>query len=293
MHSLLDRVDDDRRSHPATPANRALTTYLGDQIDQILVGVTGLRNGDDPIHDTRVAIRRLRSTFRVFAPVFDETALGSLESDLQWFAGLLGQVRDCQVQRRRLLAAVDELPVALAIGPLKAHIVRDLSMLENPARQQVSDAMETGRYRSLISTLQTWRINGPPLDGDVRDKTLHTRARRAGRKADRRLADAAALDGPDAANQLHRARKAAKRARYAAELLIPIAARKHREVKHYKRIQSTLGDHQGCVVAQRMLREMGVSAGTTQGENGFTYGLLHEREAQSARRCRKVVRKLA
>ncbi|MGH3558666.1 MAG: CHAD domain-containing protein [Mycobacterium sp.] len=50
---------------------------------------------------------------------------------------------------------------------------------------------------------------------------------------------------------LHPARKAAKRARYAAELSKPVggANETRRMIKHYKRIQSVLGDHQEPVVA--------------------------------------------
>jgi CHAD domain-containing protein len=48
-----------------------------------------------------------------------------------------------------------------------------------------------------------------------------------------------------------RQRKAAKRARYAAELLPPVGGAKHtkRTKKHYKGIQSVLGDNQDTVVA--------------------------------------------
>ena len=58
-------------------------------------------------------------------------------------------------------------------------------------------------------------------------------------------------------------------------------------MKHYKRIQSVLGDLQDTVVARTMLRQMGAAAGTTPDENGFTFGLLYAREEQLARQCRK------
>jgi CHAD domain-containing protein len=90
---------------------------------------------------------------------------------------------------------------------------------------------------------------------------------------------------------LHRARKAAKRARYAAELCEPADKRAKRIIKHYKRIQSLLGDHQDTVVASEALRKMGAAAGTTPGENGFTYGMLYAREQQIARQCREEARR--
>ncbi len=63
----------------------------------------------DPIHDTRVAIRRLRSTMRVFGKLLDRSATGHVDDELKWFAGLLGEVRDCQVQRRRFQEALDAI----------------------------------------------------------------------------------------------------------------------------------------------------------------------------------------
>ena len=44
----------------------ALTDYLNEQVDQVILGDIALRRGQDPIHDTRVAIRRIRNVMRVF-----------------------------------------------------------------------------------------------------------------------------------------------------------------------------------------------------------------------------------
>ena len=130
-----------------------------------------------------------------------------------------------------------------------------------------------------------------PISCTPSAKKLHKRASRAEGKADSRLA-AAVESGDDA--MLHRARKAAKRARYAAELRRPIdksAAVKKAE-KHYKRIQRVLGEHQDSVVASDVLRRFALTAGTTPGENGFTYGLLYAREQQIADDVRDQARDL-
>src|SRR5882757_2429693 len=111
----------------SSPARRAVTEYLTAQIDRIDAGDTGLRTGSDPIHDTRVAIRRLRSTLRVFAKLFDRAAATELESELKWFAAALGDVRDCQVQRKRFGAALDRLPDELVLGPVRSDIRNTLS----------------------------------------------------------------------------------------------------------------------------------------------------------------------
>jgi CHAD domain-containing protein len=266
-------------------ASRALTDYLNAQIDEIQTGDAELRHGggEDPVHDTRVAIRRLRSTLRVFAKLLDRPKVGDADGELKWFAALLGDVRDCEVQERRFTEALDRMPDELILGPVRSRIRSDLQAIELPARTRLSEAMDSGRYRALLTVLHGWR-DEPPVAQWISAAALRKRAVRAERKADRRLA--AALESGDNA-MLHRARKAAKRARYAAELRKPLDKRAKRTVKHYKRIQSLLGHHQDTVVATETLRQMALAAGTTMGENGFTYGMLYGREQQLARQCRQ------
>lgn len=271
---------------------RTLVDYLNTQIDRTAAGDIALRHGegDDTIHDTRVAIRRLRSTLRVFAKALDTSEIEGMESELKLFAGLLGDVRDCQVQRARFDRVLDGMPDELILGPVRSRIGSHFSAIELPAREDVSETMESERYQSMMTGLRRWRAE-PPVAGAVATGTLRQRARRAQRKADRRLA--AALESEDAA-MLHRARKAAKRARYAAELCDSLGNRKRakRTIKRYKRIQSTLGDHQDSVVAAAALRAMGLAAGTTVGENGFTFGMMYAREQHIARQCRRDARRL-
>src|SRR5215208_7782919 len=105
--SKLARVSRAAQPAPAggTVVGRAVASYLKEQIATIFDGDLGLRRGSDPVHDTRVAMRRLRSTLRVFGKLLDRPATGHVDGELKWFAGLLGEVRDCQVQRRRFQAA--------------------------------------------------------------------------------------------------------------------------------------------------------------------------------------------
>jgi CHAD domain-containing protein len=285
---LAHAVPAEPAPNSAAPASRALTDYLNAQLDRIVAGDIGLRRGQDPIHDTRVAIRRLRSTLRVFRKVLDQSAIGDLDSELKWFAASLGDVRDCQVQQRRFGDALDGMAEELVLGPVRTRIRHDLHAIELPARTGLTEAMESERYLAIMTVLRRWRAT-PPIDQDIAMGTLKKRARRAQHKADRRLAEALET-GDDV--WLHRARKAAKRARYAAELCKPVDKNAKRTVKHYKNIQSLLGDHQDTVVACEALQRMAVAAGTTVGENGFTYGMLYAREQQIARQCRQGARRL-
>jgi len=260
---------------------------MTEQIDDIFDGDLGLRRGGDPIHDTRVAIRRLRSTLRVFGKLLD-SSVRHVEDELNWYAGLLGEVRDCQVQRRRFRDALAELSPELVLGPVANRINTGLQSDQLRARTAVSEAMNSQRYLDLLATLQQWRTV-PPLAEPPSLKAVTKRARRAERKADRRLAEAIEA-GDDAL--LHRARKAAKRARYAAELRQPLDKHTKETAKHYKQFQRVLGDHQDGVVASATLIRLARAAGTTTGENGFTYGLLYEREQRAAEAARRRAQEL-
>ena len=83
--------------------------------------------------------------------------------------------------------------------------------------------------------------------------------------------------------QWHEARKASKRLRYAAEAASPVLGKPaKRLVKLVKHVQELLGDHQDAVVARPVLREIGIQA-HLDGENGFTYGLLHQMQTEAGR----------
>jgi CHAD domain-containing protein len=82
---------------------------------------------------------------------------------------------------------------------------------------------------------------------------------------------------------MHRARKAAKRWRYTAELAEgELGKRARKDRKKAKRHQQRLGARQDSVIAADFLLRAGRLAGTTTGENGFTFGLLYQRERDAA-----------
>jgi CHAD domain-containing protein len=281
---------EDRPAH-AGKAEEVLGRYMSAQTEQIFACDVGLRRGQDPIHVTRVAIRRLRSTLRVFGKLLERSAIEGVEEELRWFGGLIGAVRDCQVQRRRFTTALNELPAELVLGPVASRIDTELQSVERPARDRVSDAMDSPRYLDILKTLRRWSTQ-PPIAAPVSAEALYKQVRRAKRKADSRLAAGIAA-GDDAL--LHRARKAAKRARYAAELVEPLnkGKRVRNTIKHYEEIQTLLGELQDTVVARNTLLRLATKAGTTPGENGFTYGLLYANELRHGEAARREVRHLA
>jgi inorganic triphosphatase YgiF len=59
-----------------------LTGYLDTQVQAIVGGDVWLRRGLDPVHATRVGIRRFRSTLRVFKKVLNPAARTRLDAEL-------------------------------------------------------------------------------------------------------------------------------------------------------------------------------------------------------------------
>src|SRR2546426_7971337 len=58
----------------------------------------GARAGEvEPVHQLRVATRRLRATLRLFAPVLPAVAVRRTSEDLRWLGRTIGAVRDPDV----------------------------------------------------------------------------------------------------------------------------------------------------------------------------------------------------
>lgn len=264
----------------------AVDTYLREQIAAVFAGDLALRSGDDAIHATRVALRRLRSTLRTGVDLLDSDQIAGADTELRWFAGLLGEVRDRQVLRARFAKVLAELPGELKLGPVAARIEDELLTEQKEHQAIVGEAMSTDRYRQLLALLAGWNETPPVVSGEAGAKRVRMVASGAARKADKRLATA--LESGNAGD-LHTARKAAKRARYAGELATPVLSKKHggQQVKRYKKIQTVLGEHQDATVAAEALWHLGARAGVRDGENGFTYGVLYQRELDAASAARE------
>jgi len=305
---LLAAVSDQLRRAGATPSpypsklaralspddsagGEPLSDYLRTQYERLIAQDVALRRGDGDVHKARVANRRLRSTLRTFRPLFQPGSTQPLEDELRRHAGQLGEVRDREVLRGYLDGAVRELPAELILGPVRARIGQQLQGDAVRARAEIDTAIRSESYLAFLDKVERF-VRQPPLRADPAPKQLRKRAGRAARRTMRRL-DRAVRSGEGAAADLalHRARKAAKRARYAAELIRPVAGKRaKKQARRFQALQDVLGEHQDSVVTAQVLHEFGARAGSTAGENGFTYGLLFCRERQRAARTREQAR---
>jgi CHAD domain-containing protein len=262
----------------------ALRSYLTEQARALVAGDIALRQGEHVVHPTRVGVRRVRSVLRVFALLLTPDAVG-FDPELSWYQNLLGDVRDRQVQRAHFREVLADLPPESVLGPVPARIDNSLAAEEAAATEQLMAALDTDRYRALLDTVAGWAWQPPfAADAELDMASVRALSKAARRKAAKRLRAAVASEDTEL---LHRARKAAKRARYATEILASAAdgrrgERAQRRVERYKDLQDVLGAHQDAVVSQELLRRLGAATASQADENGFTFGLLYERETAAA-----------
>ena len=216
---------------------RRVVAYLREQVALVVEGEARLDPAApdaEAVHDLRVAVRRVRSLLRVF-PGLAGSAPPGLEVALGGWASALGGVRDADV--------VGAL-VAEVSRPLAARLEPRLAQARRQAIAELAYDARSPRHAALVTAVADLPETA------VLPRHARRDARRAESVARRRLG--AAGDDPV---RLHRARKAAKRARYACEA---VGARGR--AGRWKAVQERLGRHHDCIVAAAALAELPRSA---------------------------------
>nr|WP_042192383.1 CYTH and CHAD domain-containing protein [Kibdelosporangium sp. MJ126-NF4]CTQ94950.1 Adenylate cyclase (EC 4.6.1.1) [Kibdelosporangium sp. MJ126-NF4] len=268
------------RVEPGRTAGMVVLAYVTAQVEKIkYYDILVRQDVDDSVHQLRVAIRRLRSALRVYRKVLPS---GELDVELQWLGRQLSPARDLEVQSERLTELVSQLPAELVVGPVQARLTRHFGPEQANARKGVLRTLRSKRYLRLLDELATLVGTEPST-------------KKAGRKAKKELPKH--IDRAEAKvgarldiGEIHRARKAAKRLRYGLEVAVPaLGEPADKARKRAKAFTKQAGEYQDSVVAQPLLRTLGLQAHAA-GENGFTFGLLHARQEANAEQARRALR---
>ncbi|ACY95865.1 CHAD domain containing protein [Thermomonospora curvata DSM 43183] len=297
---------------PAGSAGAAVIGYLAKQVDAVISYDPKARLAEfDAVHKMRVAVRRIRSALRSYAPLLDPVRIAPLEPELRWLAEVLGEVRDLEVLRMRF---TDRLERPYGLHPAASQSwLEALSKREKSAYRRMNTTLTQPRYFALLDALDAL-VADPPLSERAFRPAVAELPRlvtRQWRRLTRKYEAIATAKDPEEAR--HDARKAAKRARYAAELaaaalreLKPQAADGARPAKgkgkkrkasrraaaeparspaelaeiaaqtaaHAKRLQEVLGGYQDGVIAMQHLRAAAAERSTTPAE-AFVLGVLY------------------
>jgi CHAD domain-containing protein len=188
--------------------------------------------------------------------------------------------------RARITAAIASLPDELIIGPIAKHIDEQLADEQRANRAVVLKTLTEPRYAALLGEIVRWRDDPPFARAAGRPaSTLTDTLGRLEKTLNKRLRAATSTSGTD--EDMHRARKTGKRARYAAEAAAeavgdPIG-------RAAAKLQDLLGEYQDSVVAQHLLRRLAADA-WNRGEDAFTYGVLVANERQIVEQIKRRAR---
>ncbi|MEU8382488.1 CYTH and CHAD domain-containing protein [Streptosporangium sp. NPDC048865] len=261
-------------------AGEVVVGYLTAQAGALLAQDPRVRRAEeDAVHQMRVAARRLRSALKSFKTVVEGTE--NLQEELKWLGTVLGEARDLEVVRERFARRLDDLDDALIVGPVRARLSSDLLDDEHEALDRIRDTLGGERYFALLDALDD--LTGTPVLTKAAKKpadTLDSVAAKSWRRVTRTYDTAQAIENESEREiAMHDVRKAAKRARYTAEVL---GMKKLATLA--EDVQEVLGTHMDGVVAQERLAAEAAGA-RLAGEDTFTYGVLTGVERAGAARA--------
>ena len=231
----------------------------------------------EALHQSRVAMRRLRSAFTLFKSAIEDVEYQYLREELRWFTAQLGDARNLDVYLERDLPEADREAL---------HIRRD------QAYDQVIAAMNSQRFRMLVIELIGWTAFGPWRRGKKARKPVEGYA---SQRLDRLWSSIAHIGHHIAdldEHTRHRLRIQVKKMRYAIEFLRGLFPETRAEDKRFaaavEELQESLGKLNDLATAKTLTTVPGRDddwlIGGTEEE-----GRIHLREAERAFRDLEAV----
>ncbi len=242
----------------------------------LIANQRGMLESSEPeyLHQTRVALRRLRSVFATFKALCPAGELASLIEETRWLARMLGPARDWDVFNDETLPPI---MVRYAGHAGIAAMARSAARLRMAANRRARRAVASVRGQGLLRALDDWLNAGArfealdrapasskqglapvlPSDGapaSSNDGPAADFAREVLGAALKRVAKRGRHLGGLAPRELHRLRIAAKKLRYAVEFFAPLyddtRAGAYRAA--LVRLQDALGSYNDAVTVRRL-----------------------------------------
>jgi inorganic triphosphatase YgiF len=208
--------------------------------------------GDEPLHQCRVALRRLRTALSLFRDVIADDEVGTLRNLLKAISRKLGDARDLDVLIANLRRSQEH---QIEHGQHSSRLIEQAQDDRERAYDRLISALNGKRFRPLMFELLAWSEAGSWLRiddaaaqarrerpvGRFAAKELQRRRRKI-RKTGRHLER---LDPTDR----HRVRIATKKLRYATEFFSSLAAtpKRRRRQEAFAKTLADLQDHLGVL----------------------------------------------
>ena len=245
--------------------------HLTDVVLHFAPAAAADQTGPEPVHQMRVALRRLRSAVTVFRPVLDCPELQAAAAGLKALSLRLGPTRDWDVFMGETLPAVTE---AFPKQPRLERLVAAAERRRRDCHAALRDFLGETEFRRVgielawLAAARCWHPPPPDMEQamPLRDYGAEVLGRRL-RKL-QQADDMAELDAPG----LHALRLRAKRTRYAAEFFAPLYPGKapRRFLTRLAAVQDGLGALNDRATAEKLLAELGGPGG----RHGYAVGLV-------------------
>jgi len=263
---------------PTTAPDVALRHIVADCQADLRKYRTMVLQGRRPvgIHQTRVALRRLRAAFGLFRHAVDGPVIRALSAEAKWLAGECAPARDLHVF---LTETVEDVP------PIVQRIARRLA---ETYMQRARSALSGARFEAFDRQLHAFIDLSPAHPTDRLDRFAlaeldqhHEKVMHRGRRID-------SLDP----HRLHRLRIAIKKLRYAAEFLQPAFASATAKpyIEATVRLQGALGAMNDRAVARHMLADLATAARPSEDARKPLKQLAKQTEAGEKRRRHRLER---
>ena len=204
----------------------------------------------EPIHQVRVAARRLRSAVRLFAAYISAIKPKETDERLKWLGQQAGAVRDLDVLDKLVQKRAKKLDSEAAKG--LEPLFEEIRVRRAKAAERLATALASRRYKELVARLSApiaITTQGDAAFGSVAAELFAPMLKsmmRAGEK----------MHEEPTADDLHRLRKRAKGSRYALETMLAIDDKQLGSVlKSLEDLQDLVGGYHDAVVAVVWIKE--------------------------------------
>lgn len=234
------------------PVGDGIKLVFATRVSELLDWRKAALDWSDPegVHSMRVASRRVRSVMRDFLPYLPKRSFASSIKRFKGIADALGEVRDQDVAIQALEEIEKKAPAEHAAA-LNQFIAKRKEVRERQ-RRELKVVLAKGELKSLetdftaaleeattVTERKRKRLT-PPTFATVSQEIIRDRLKEFEKRSD-------GLFKPLDVNALHELRIAAKRLRYAIELLAPCFPRSiSTHAKRAARLQAALGDLHDC-----------------------------------------------
>jgi CHAD domain-containing protein len=276
---------------PELPAGVSVTEafahVVGHLTDVILYHAPKAAVGDDgpePVHQMRVAVRRLRSAIKVFHQAVGGPEVDAADKGLKALAAKLAPTRDWDVFATETARSIAH---AFPEEPRLRRLLGAVERRRNACQRELHGFLEGAEFRRLgveLACLAAAPIATEAGDGSESAEPVASLPAFAAGVLARRLKRLVHVDEDIARLEpaaLHAIRLHAKRMRYAAEIFAPLYPGKatHRFLRRLSRLQDRLGTLNDAAVAAGLLGQ--IAGGSHAFATGLILGFIGSRNRET------------